>query len=126
MIKRISLLITAALVAATMMVATAPALFASPGSEACLSQNDSDTTATYGKDPDGGGFECTVTSTQPVSPSGKDNNGAKPFTDTTTDSETTSGQGGGGGQQTNPKHDDPPADTSVKNGGGNEPGGHNK
>src|SRR5215207_7237739 len=98
-----------------MMVATAPALFASPGSDACYAQEDSNTTADYGKDPDGGGFKCTLTSTEPVSPSGKDNNGAKPFTDTTTDSETT-----------NPKHDDPPADTSVKNGGGNEPGGHNK
>jgi hypothetical protein len=122
-IKRISLLVTAALLVATMAMAglASPAL-ASPGEDACLAQNDADTRASWGKDPNGGGWTCTTTTIQDTSPSqGTENdNRAKPFRTTTTDSETTSGQGGGGGQQTNPKHQDPPPDDTTRNRGGNE------
>ena len=125
MIKRISLLMVAALMAAMMMVATAAPAFASPGSDACdvyNTDNDPTTSSFYGKNPDGGGFECTVITEEDVSPSqGVENdNRALPFHEKTTDSETTSGQGGGGGQETNPKHQDPPPEDTTTNRGGHE------
>ena len=127
MIKRISLLLTAALMAAMMTVATAaPAFAAPPAEEACLAQNDADTVATYDRIGPGV-YTCTVTdkSLEPVSPSNGTENDhrAKPHTETvvTTDTETQKGQGGGAATGNPNNTDPPPVDSppTCTNGGGN-------
>ena len=44
----------AALLAVAMLIGSAVPALAPPGEDACLAQNDEDTVATWGKDPDGG------------------------------------------------------------------------
>jgi hypothetical protein len=89
-IKRISLLVTAALLAAMMMVATAAPAFASPASDAC-----SDAGGTY--DNTGNPKSCVLPPEDFTKGKPKSDNASKPFTKETTN--TSTGAGGGGGEK---------------------------
>jgi len=110
-IKRISLLATAALLA---LALAAPAAFAvSPAEQECL---------LAGGDYDFSKGDATCTFITETNPSGNTNpNAATPFTET--DTTTQPGQGGGGGETSTTNQNFEEVDGPVLNGGGNAPAG---
>ena len=102
MIKRISLLIAAALMAATMVVATAvPAFAQSRAERECEAQNDPEAGVTAELVPIGPGEnECVVTRTEETNPGNpQSENAATPKKSTQVNEQEQKGKGIGGGAQ---------------------------
>jgi hypothetical protein len=97
-IKRISLLIAAALMAATMVVATAvPAFAQSRAERECVERGGTFVQTGPGQ------HECRVTTTTETNPGNpQSENAAKPKKSTQTDTQPQQGQGIGGGAQGTP------------------------
>jgi len=110
-IKRISLLAAAALLA---LAVAAPAAFAvSPAEQECVAAG-----GVY----DFSQGDATCTFTEDTNPSGNNNpNAATPFTET--DTTTQPGQGGGGGETSDTNQNFEEVDGPVLNPGGNPPAG---